>query len=232
MPPSKQVSMIADAPLAAGRPRKLTRQRIVEAAVQALEAGGFKALTARSLALKLGVNHATLYNYVGHIEDIEKEALESLMARVPIPDADHPKPMRQQLVEHLLAVRELQMQHPQVLHAPVGSPAWQNHMKATNRVLRALNFGDKSLVEVAIAYNTLIATMAISAERARGTVSTAFFEAQREAILALPPDESELLRRPLVDPRLVSGINSAADVLNHLIDKLLPDIDKRGRSIR
>ncbi|MGH8237605.1 MAG: TetR/AcrR family transcriptional regulator, partial [Steroidobacteraceae bacterium] len=47
---------------APGRPRKLTRERIINGAVQLLDEQGFDALSMRSLALRLGINHATLYN--------------------------------------------------------------------------------------------------------------------------------------------------------------------------
>ncbi|MGH8530026.1 MAG: TetR/AcrR family transcriptional regulator [Nevskiales bacterium] len=215
---------------AAGRPRKLTHARIVEAAIQVLDEEGFAALSARSLAQRLGVNHATLYNYVRHIEDIEAEALGRLIARVPIPSRDNPAPMRAQLTEHLLAVREMQLQHPHVLHAPVGSPTWRSHVLNSNRVLRALSPHSGSLFEAVLAYNVLTAVMATSAERNRasGTASHSdYVQAQRRAVAALPRGESELVRRLLLEKSASGpGIESLAEVLNFLIDRLLPGIDR------
>lgn len=211
-----------------GRPRKLTRDRIVRAAIDVLEFEGFGALTMRALAQRLGVNHATLYNYVGHIEDIESEALQTLTARVPIPSVDRPEPLRQQLVEHLLAIRELQLQHPHMVHAPIGSPAWRTNMKITDQVLRALTADGRNLVEAAIAYNALVSLMATSAERARNTPlpkDMPYFEAERQAILALPKKDSALIRKPLEQPAtVVAQLASHLSVLNLLFDRLLPGL--------
>lgn len=214
-----------------GRPRKLTRQLIVETAVQVLDEEGYRPLSMRSLAQRLGVNHATLYNYVGHIEDIETEAITFLIARLPIPSADRPEPMREQLIEHLLAVRELQIQHPHVLHPPMGSPTWNSHQITSNKIMRALMPHGSSLGEVMVAYQVLIGFMASSAERARasgGGSFADFIRAQQAAILAVPAEESELVRRVLdrpdkIDPR----VDSLAPMLGHLIDRLLPGIDAK-----
>lgn len=211
-----------------GRPRKLTRDRIVRAAIEVLEYEGFGALTMRALAHRLGVNHATLYNYIGHIEDIESEALETLTSRVPVPSVDRPEPLRQQLIEHLLAIRELQLQHPHMVHAPVGSLAWRTNMKITDRVLRALTADGRNLIESAIAYNVLVSVMATSAERARSTPlpkDTKFFEVERQAILALPKEDSALIRKPLEQPLTeVAQLASYLSILNLLFDRLLPGL--------
>lgn len=215
-----------------GRPRKLTRERVIEGALQVLDEQGFDALSMRSLAFRLGINHATLYNYFAHIEDIEAAALESLMARVPIPSTDRSAPMRQQLIEHLLALREMHLQHPSVLHARTGSRPWRSLMRIQNRVLRALRAHGTSLNEVTAAYGALVALMASSAEKAR-RIGGDYVETQRRAILSLPEGESELLRRTLTGRR-ASGprIDSLPEVMNFLIDRLLPELDRPGRSDR
>ena len=149
-PPTKRIRS-ETASAGPGRPRKLTRQLIVDTALQVLDEEGYQPLSMRSLAQRLGVNHATLYNYVGHVEDIEVEAIATLTARMPIPSLDRPEPMREQLIEHLLALRELQIQHPHVLHPPMGSPTWRSHQVTSNQVMRALMPHGSSLGEVMVA---------------------------------------------------------------------------------
>ncbi|MGH8239158.1 MAG: TetR/AcrR family transcriptional regulator [Steroidobacteraceae bacterium] len=227
MPQQTRQKSPAEIRAAPGRPRKLTRERIIDGAVQLLDEQGFDALSMRSLALRLGINHATLYNYFDRIEDIEAQALESLMARVPIPNADSPTPMRRQLLEHLQSLRETHLQHPSVLHARIGSRPWQSLMRMQNRVLRVLEPHSRSLAEAAAGYGALVSLMASSAERAR-RIGGDYVEIQRRALLALPAGESELLRRALTD-RSIPGprIDSLPEILNYMIDRLLPNIDRR-----
>lgn len=214
-----------------GRPRKLTHQRIIEAALQVLEDHTFSALTMRALAQRLGVNHATLYNYVGHIEDIEAEALQTLMARVPVPSAANPAPMREQLIEHLLAVRDLQLQHPHVLHAPVRSPAWKLHLSIIDRVLHALTQRGQPLTDAALAYDALVALVAHSAEHARVNRLAQhpdFVELQQGATASLPPGDLQLVRRVLA-MRSRTRVDSLAEILGYFIDRLLPGIERQGK---
>ena len=62
---------------AVGRPRKMTREKIVAAALQVMEDADFAALSMRALARHLGVNHATLYNYVDDLAEVEQQALDA-----------------------------------------------------------------------------------------------------------------------------------------------------------
>ncbi len=207
-----------------GRPRKLTHRRIVDGAVQILEEAGSEALSMRSLAQRLGINHATLYNYFHHLDDIETRAIEVLMTRVPIPSTDNPAPLREQLVGHLRALRDIHLQHPGVLHARVGSPRWRLCAQLQNRLLRVVEPHVRSLAEFVACYKALTALMCSDAERAR-RIGGDYLELQRQAIWALPQTESELLRRLLADRSLEGPrIDCLGETLNYLIDRLLPDI--------
>ncbi len=212
-------------PTPVGRPKKLSRQQIVSAALDVMEAQGFAALSLRSLARALGINHATLYNYVDHIGEIEQEALDVLMSRIPMPELSRPEPVRQQLIEHLLAVRRTQMVFPKFCHAPAGSPTWRQHMSSMVRILEVCCRDDDDIEDVAIAYNALIGLVATSAERSRTTGTSLPTMPDLEAIAALPRDEFEPLFRPLIRRggyarRLTSFVHR----LDYLIDRLLPDL--------
>lgn len=68
----------------AGRPRQVSTEKIVEAAVSI----GFVDLSMSSVAAALGVNHSTLYNYVS-----SREELISLMIDHIFSNADWPPPL-------------------------------------------------------------------------------------------------------------------------------------------
>lgn len=207
-----------------GRPRKLQHEQIVAAALTVLEREGFAALSMRSLARELGVNHATLYNYVGHIDEVEQHALDALMARIPIPDAARPQPIRQQLIEHLLAVRRTQMLYPKFCHAPAGSPTWRLHMQCMARILDVCCERDDQIEDTAIAYNALIGLVATSAERSRSVGGRAPTIPDLEALAALPRDQFEPLFRPLRHGGYSVRLTAFAHRLNYLIDRLVPHL--------
>src|SRR5262245_16106954 len=92
-----------------GRPRKLTREAIIEAATALLDEGG--SLTLRSLASRLDVQASTIYTYFDDVTRVEDAVIESLLAGVPMPDAAAPQPLRTQIVEHYLALRAVLIQH-------------------------------------------------------------------------------------------------------------------------
>ena len=208
-----------------GRPKKVSREQIIAAALEVMEESGFSALTIRGLARHLGVNHATLYNYVEHIGEIEQEALDHLMTRIPMPDPEKPEPLRQQLIEHLLGVRRVQILFPKFCYAPAGTPAWRVHMSAVAHVLKTCTDSDEQIEDMAIAYNALIGLIATSAERARVTGGLIPIKADLEAMAALPRDEFEPLFRPLVrfggySKRLSSFVYR----LDYLITRLAPHL--------
>lgn len=210
---------------AVGRPRKMTREKIVAAALQVMEDADFAALSMRALARHLGVNHATLYNYVDDLAEVEQQALDELMSRIPMPDAASPVPLRQQLIEHLLAVRRTQLLYPKFCHAPPGSRAWRLHMGCVAQVIRACCGEDDQVEDVAIAYNALIGLVATSAERSRASGSNTSITPDLQALAALPRDEFEPLFRPLVAnggyaPKLTSLVYR----LDHLIGLLMPQL--------
>lgn len=212
---------------ALGRPRKVSRAEIVRMALEVMEENGFAALSLRSLAQRLGINHATLYNYIDHIGDVEQDALDELMKRIPMPDRSRPEPMRQQLIEHLLGVRRIQMLFPKFCLAPAGTRTWRLHMSCVACIMTACADSDAQIEDVAIAYNALIGLITVHAERSSATGNAAPVVADIEAIAALPRDADEF--KPLFRPLRRKGgysrrITSLVYRLDHLIDRLMPQL--------
>lgn len=91
----------------------LTRQRIVEVALEVLDADGAVGLTMRRLAQELEVGPATLYGHVRTKEDVLDLALDEIFAEVPLPkDAGSPDQWREELADLLRAWRSMLLDHP------------------------------------------------------------------------------------------------------------------------
>lgn len=215
-----------------GRPKKVNREEIVAAALQVMEKEGFAALSMRSLARELGINHATIYNYFENIEDVEREALAGLMTSVPMPDRENPAPLRQQLIQHLLAVREIQLVYPKLCHAPAGTPTWRLHMNGLVTILKNCCTDEEQFENAIIAYNALIGVVATSAERTRTTGRKIPIIHDMEAVAALPQAEFEPLLRPVLNGTGYSRrIPDFVFRLDYLIDCLMPQLESIDESI-
>lgn len=193
-----------------GRPRKLTHEKIVEAALAVMEAEGFAALTTRSLARALGTTSSTLYNYVERIEDIEVEALRVLTAEITPPTATTGPALRAELIEHLNSARRLFLKHPRVPFPTPGSPSWTMLADLNVQWYEALGRFTPQPHEAVIAYTAIL--------------STAFMSAERERLSKTP-------KAPHRHKRLASLLNEVKidtidDLIVLMIDQLLPGLSR------
>ncbi|TDC78555.1 TetR/AcrR family transcriptional regulator [Actinomadura sp. 7K507] len=95
------------------RPRgpRLTRERIVEAAVALLDAEGVDGFSMRRLAARLGAGTMSLYEYVAAKEDLLDLALDTAIAEVESV-ADPEAPWRDVLTRQLASSRQVMLRHP------------------------------------------------------------------------------------------------------------------------
>jgi TetR/AcrR family tetracycline transcriptional repressor len=100
----------------AGRPGPgLSRERIVTAAIQLIDAEGVSALTMRRLGSTLDVEAMSLYRYVNGREDLLEAVVDALVATIEVPAPGHLKPVDGwqgflQVLAH--DVRRLALEHP------------------------------------------------------------------------------------------------------------------------
>ncbi len=113
----------------------LTRERIVEVALDVLDAHGAGALTVRRLAEELGVGPATLYGHVRTKEDVLDLALDAVYAKVETSDVHDD--WRVELTDLLHAWRRALLRHPWS-SAVLGRPQLGPHMLAREERLYAL----------------------------------------------------------------------------------------------
>lgn len=132
----------------------LTRQRIVEAAVELADAGGFDSLSMRNLASELGAAPMALYRHVTNKEDLLDGMVDAVFAEMypPAIGGDWIKELR----ERALSARAALQRHPWAvglmetrLHP---GPASALHHNATMGCLREAGFPFREAVH---AYNLL-----------------------------------------------------------------------------
>jgi AcrR family transcriptional regulator len=178
-----------------GRPKKLTQSMIVDAAIELVDTTGPDGLSMRSLAKQLGVNHATLYNYFDNTDQIQAAAIDRLYSEIPPlpPHSAGASVFLQQLIENLLALRDIQQQHPQAIHAPVGSQAWKTSFARMNAAMRSIREFCDSDEQAWFALHMLMGAVATSAATTRLDTETPLRMQQRDALQAMPIEDKDAL---------------------------------------
>ncbi|WP_269617664.1 TetR/AcrR family transcriptional regulator [Zhongshania sp. BJYM1] len=208
-----------------GRPRKITREKIISSALSVLENDGYTSLNIRAIAKEMGVNHATLYNYIDDIGQLEQEALQHLVAKIPIPNRSCATPLRIQLIEHFLCIREIQLRYPKFCHSPSGSKKWQMQMHLLLQVLDSICTNDSQVQLAVVGYNAILGVVCLQAERTRSTGNDAPIMSDIEAIAALPREQFATFFRQIESKMgLGKEVVSFSHRLNHLIDRLMPEM--------
>jgi AcrR family transcriptional regulator len=169
------------------RPRRprLSRERIVAAAVELLDAEGESGFSMRRLAARLGSGVMSLYEYVGSREDLLDLTVDHVMGEVRI-DGGPEGPWRAVLTWQLTQSREVMRRHP-----------WLPGLVATRPVL-----GPNALARSELFYGTLTRA-GLRGPRLIAAVGTLVYYAQGYAAaenawrawLRDPADETELRRQ-------------------------------------
>jgi TetR/AcrR family transcriptional regulator, tetracycline repressor protein len=117
----------------------ISREDIVRAAVEIVSAGGYEAMTIRSLAAELGVAPMSLYRHIRDKDDLLDEVVDRLLARAWRPSAAKDD-WQAWLIEAAAKLRHFLVTQPAALHVylshPVISPAAIERMNAMLDVLR------------------------------------------------------------------------------------------------
>ncbi len=98
-----------------GRPRRLTLEQVLEAAIAVVESGGAPALTMEAVAHELGVGTMTLYGYVDSRDDLIDRTVAHLLAEGPQIPVGRNKDWIEVVVEYCLAVRRWIVARPALL---------------------------------------------------------------------------------------------------------------------
>lgn len=130
------------------RQAKLSRARILDAAVALVDASGVEALSMRGLAAKLGVEAMSLYNHVPSKEALLDGIVETVLDDVHAPADD--RFWRETLRELALRHRAAALRHPRVMllfsSRTVTSPAWRRAVEDTFAALERGGFSPNAAV--------------------------------------------------------------------------------------
>jgi AcrR family transcriptional regulator len=102
-----------------GRPRTLSAEAIVTAAIHVLDDGGVAGLSMRSVAQRLGTGAASLYAYVSGKEERLELIFDELVGTVPPPTPD-PKRWREQITAMMFDVQRVLVSHRDAALAGIG----------------------------------------------------------------------------------------------------------------
>jgi AcrR family transcriptional regulator len=173
---------------------RLTRTRIVDAAVQIMDEAGLEAVSMRHVAHALGVEAMSLYNHVESKEDILDGICEHVMGEFdfPSPSGDWAEDCRRAA----RAWRRLLQAHPDVMRlfaerrGPVRSVDALRPMEFALRLFREAGLSDRDTAQAFHAFGGYIQgfVMMESGSMAGGT-DEAHMKADAALAASLPPDE-------------------------------------------
>ncbi|MEU5533700.1 TetR/AcrR family transcriptional regulator C-terminal domain-containing protein [Streptomyces sp. NPDC020362] len=172
----------------------LSRQRVLDAALELVDRRGLKALTMRSLGEQLDVEAMTLYHYVPNKEALLDGLVEQVFTAAA-PAMDGSADWREALRAYAKALREGLLRHPAVLPLAASRPAVTeatlDGIEASLRMLtdngfqlgRALH-AVNALSVFAIGHAVTEAQLVVDAHESGGTGWLAELEAERYPLIA------------------------------------------------
>ncbi|MEZ0578827.1 TetR/AcrR family transcriptional regulator [Nocardioides sp. MH1] len=183
---------------------RLTRDRIIDAALQMMAEQGYEAVSMRSLAKTLGTGPASLYAHVANREQLDQLVMDRIGRGLdlPVPDPEH---WQEQLKQALRDTLALYRAHPGSARATLGAiPTMEGTMRIAEGLMAIMVAGgvseqaaawfcDLSALYVgAVAYEESI--WALRAGDATEEFDHAAMDAELRGFFAsLPPDRYPLL---------------------------------------
>ncbi|MGH6782809.1 MAG: TetR/AcrR family transcriptional regulator [Sphingomonadaceae bacterium] len=178
-----------------GRPRLLTREMVLDAAIEI----GMSAISMKRLAEHLGVGTATLYQYVGSRDELLKLAAARQVSSLDMANTDDLH-WSKYILAFARAIQEQLVQHPQIIvqfiDAGLGPEV---ELEVAERFLQGMvsrGFDAKDALDIqshvgALAIAGAVAICRERASRARGRSSAARIQA---ALAHYGPDELPMIR--------------------------------------
>jgi AcrR family transcriptional regulator len=132
------------------RRRALTREAVVDAALEVLDEGGVDGMSMRAVAERLGTGAASLYAHVSGKDELLALVLDKVVVEIPLPVAGE-APWHEQVKDVIRAMRRVLAEHRDLARGSLGNiPTGPNALRLIDAVLGVLR--DAGLPDQVIAY--------------------------------------------------------------------------------
>lgn len=165
----------------------LSRDRVIEAAREQVEADGLGSLSSRTVAARLEVTPMALYRHVADMDEILSAVVDELLAEIGTPSDD--LDWQSWLEDLANSLRSMFRRHPDALalfnRRPVTSPAARRRLEAAVEVLGRAGFGEDDAARAYAAVHTYtIGFSALDAGRRRAPTPSAPLDAPDDPVSA------------------------------------------------
>lgn len=211
-----------------GRPRLLTREMVIDAAIEI----GLAAISMKRLAEHLGVGTATLYQYVGSRDELLKLAASRQVSSLDVVTADDLH-WSEFIIAFARGIQDQLVEHPQIIVQLIDAGLGPEvELEVAERFLTAMakhGFSAEDALEIQTHVGALAIAGAVTicrerASRVRGRSPTARVQA---ALAHYGPDELPLIRGQIGHYSV-----SADALLKKLLDPLIERIARhRGEAL-
>ncbi|MDQ2894929.1 MAG: TetR/AcrR family transcriptional regulator [Actinomycetota bacterium] len=126
----------------ATRPRTLSREVIVDAALKIIDAEGLDALTMRTVAHTLGTGQASLYAHVAHKEDLLELVIERVIGECDFDIRPDPERWQEQVKQAMREMRAVFGRHGDLARASFARiPLGENALRGSETMIGVLRAG-------------------------------------------------------------------------------------------
>jgi AcrR family transcriptional regulator len=212
-----------------GRPRKLAAEAILQAAQDIIDEQGTDKLSIRALAKRLEVQANAIYTHFDNLDAIEEAVVEKLLNQIPMPDASSKVPLRDQLIDHFVALRAALVLHPEVTTGRVGTPAWLGNARHLDCALAQLTARGVDLSVAQVAYSALSGVTLMSAAQENAHRRADGASDLRKGLAAIKSIQANHLLQLMNLPVMkLPAEQRFRQLVSTLIDQLLPASVAKG----
>jgi AcrR family transcriptional regulator len=188
---------------------RLSRRRVLEAALRIVDSEGLTALTMRRLGRELGVEAMSLYRHVPNKDALLDGIVELIVLEIEVPadvDGDWKEAARQIVRSYRRAAHSHPNAFPLVTMRPLNTPEGLRRLDATFEILRRAGLDEPTAI---VAFRTLASyTRGFALEEVTGrAIGAEPLGSDRLDPRALPADEFPRLAE--LAPRLVAADRDA-----------------------
>jgi AcrR family transcriptional regulator len=210
----------------------LSRDRIVDAALRLVEAGGLDAVSMRSVAETLGTGPASLYAHVAGKDELLSLLFERLAGELHLPEPD-PERWQEQIKELVREMHAVLLAHRDLARVSLGTiPLGEAALRVTDRMIELLTLGGLPKQVIAYAVDLLplyaVATayeQSLFNERTATEEGARYFEEVDAYFAALPADRFPHMAA--LAPELAEG--DAGERFEFGLDVLVAGLAAYGR---